>query len=431
MFANSPWCTAEGEPALCLQGDDVVPKSPDVYWSECRSLACQFNLQPALCTGDLDLDGESCGLLEDATGCISETNDCEFLPDSGRTSWRPLFDSSYFLGWMWSVPLFGALADAKGRRWALFGSFIVLQISTVAAALAPNETFYLIARHFNGVGYGSQSLSAYVLGCELAPRKSATFVKTWWAVASSVGNIAVALSLRSLLFLPGYNWRLLSLLSMAPTFLLGIVAFFAIDESPRWVLLKRGEVEAKQCLRKIALRNDNGGAKYIPALDAMSLRVPAKTKHAEAAYQMFLTKGLIWRITAICMLWFSAGFSFCALHNTHCHTHTSSCCACRLLAPLTSSLACSVVASLELTVLLLPVAVGVLSDGLTLGVNSLPFDRYYLTAIIGCAEIPVRALNQPLLGSALGRKYGILLLLSLLASASITAMFWSTDFGRT
>ena len=77
------------------------------------------------------------------------------------------------------------------------------------------------------------------------------------------------------------------------------------------------------------------------------------------------------------------------------------------------------------------VAIGALSDGLTLGVNSLPFDRYYLTAIIGCAEIPVRALNQPLLGSALGRKYGILLLLSLLASASITAMFWSTDFGRT
>lgn len=46
-------------------------------------------------------------------------------------------------------------------------------------------------------------------------------------------------------------------------------------------------------------------------------------------------------------------------------------------------------------------------------------------------EIPARALNQPLLASALGRKYGILLLLSILATASVTAMFWTSDFGRT
>ena len=50
---------------------------------------------------------------------------------------------------------------------------------------------------------------------------------------------------------------------------------------------------------------------------------------------MFLSRGLFWRILTICVLWFSSGFSF---------------------------------------------------YGLTLGVNALPFDRYYLTAIIGCVE---------------------------------------------
>ena len=71
----------------------------------------------------------------------------------------------------------------------------------------------------------------------------------------------------------------------------------------------------------------------------------------EAAYQMFCTKGLIWRIVSICTLWFSSGFSF---------------------------------------------------YGLTLGVNALPFDRYYITAIISTVEIPARALNRPLLASPLG-----------------------------
>ena len=36
--------------------------------------------------------------------------------------------------------------------------------------------------------------------------------------------------------------------------------------------------------------------------------------------------------------------------------------------------------------------------------------------------VPARALNGPLLDSRLGRKYGILLLLSILGAASVTAM---------
>ena len=71
----------------------------------------------------------------------------------------------------------------------------------------------------------------------------------------------------------GYNWRLLTILSILPIFLLGVSAFFALDESPRWVLIARGEAEAKQLLRKIAIRNDAGGGRYLPTLDALQLRI--------------------------------------------------------------------------------------------------------------------------------------------------------------
>eukprot|EP01045_Picozoa_sp_COSAG04_P050339 COSAG04_NODE_20337_length_396_cov_0.521886_1_plen_131_part_11 len=103
---------------------------------------------------------------------------------------------------MWSVPLLGWLADAKGRRWALFGAYTALLLYTLACAFATTPSWYLVARHFNGVGWGSQSLSAYVLGTEIAPRKTATAIKTYWAVFSSIGNILSALALRALLFLP-------------------------------------------------------------------------------------------------------------------------------------------------------------------------------------------------------------------------------------
>ena len=45
---------------------------------------------------------------------------------------------------------------------------------------------------------------------------------------------------RALIELPNYNWRMLTLLSIIPTVILTTVAFFVIDESPRWVLIAKG-----------------------------------------------------------------------------------------------------------------------------------------------------------------------------------------------
>jgi len=134
--------------------------------------------------------------------------------------------------------------------------------------------------------------------------------------------------------------------------------------------------------RKVAIANDRKGrgAKYLAILDSLSLRVPVKSKHTEAAYQLFVTPGLRWRIIAICMLWFSNGFSL---------------------------------------------------YGLTLGVNSLSGDRYFNAAIMACAELPARLSLYQVINSRLGRKYGLLLWFSILAGCSITAMFWTSDIGRT
>jgi len=121
------------------------------------------------------------------------------------------------------------------------------------APFASSETFSLSdrfrrARHFNGVGFGSQALAAYVLGTELAPRKTAPQVKVAWACFSTVGTGATALIMRALIVLPGYNWRMLTLLSIIPIVLLTLVTYFVIDESPRWVLIAKGELPAKALL---------------------------------------------------------------------------------------------------------------------------------------------------------------------------------------
>ena len=345
VFANTPWCAAEGSPALCVGPDAEVPKSPAVFWSECRSLSCQFDLQPNFCSGTVDAAGDACSLNTAGDGCSADTGDCEFVADNGRSYLRPLFDSSFFLGWLWSVTVFGIISDRYGRRAALYGSLTVFLVAHIAGAFAPNATVYLILRHFQGAGIGASSIPVYVLGSELAPRKRAPAVKVFFSTTGALGTSAAALVLRPMLWIPGYNWRVLALLSVVPTFLFTILAACTLDESPRWVLIARGEMEAKVLLRKIALRNDPSG-KYLPVLDAIKLRIPKKTKSFEKAYQLFLTAGLRWRMVGICLLWFSSGFSL---------------------------------------------------YGLTLGVNSLSGDRYYNSAIMAAAEIPTRLFNIPLM----------------------------------
>jgi hypothetical protein len=205
----------------------------DEWWSDCASVSCQFNLAPALGGG----------------------------PDSGRVYIRSLFDTSFFLGWLWAVPISGLISDRYGRRTALIIATSVANVAYIVAALAPNAPVYALARHFSGVGTGSTSLTAYVLGTEYCPRTAATTVKSVWSVFSVVGTGTIALLAWAMTAIPGYNWRVLSLLGMTPNFIMSIVAYACVDESPRWTLVTKGEEPARALLRKVARRN---GQRWVP-----------------------------------------------------------------------------------------------------------------------------------------------------------------------
>ena len=104
----------ENTGACLFAGDEGLQP----FWSTCRSVSCQFNL----------------GSEEDTL--IS----------------RELFDSSFFLGWMWSVPIWGGISDKYGRRTALWMALTALHIGQYASALAPNYWVYLVARRLPTAG---------------------------------------------------------------------------------------------------------------------------------------------------------------------------------------------------------------------------------------------------------------------------------------
>eukprot|EP01047_Picozoa_sp_COSAG01_P013896 COSAG01_NODE_664_length_14417_cov_18.499022_12_plen_438_part_00 len=218
------------------------------YWSTCRSVSCQFDL--GIWNGGLEGD--------------------TFDPTRQQSLGREFFDSMFFLGWMWSVPVWGGLSDKLGRRVALFLALTFLHIGQLTSALAPNFAVYALARHFVGIGVGCTSLTSFVIGTEYAPRSRATAIKAGWSYWSGVGGIVMSLVARALYYnLSFYNWRWLTILMSLPIFIWTFFAFFLIEESPRWLLVNRGVEAANAVLAKVARRN---GTQHL--LKTFELRQP-------------------------------------------------------------------------------------------------------------------------------------------------------------
>eukprot|EP01051_Picozoa_sp_SAG22_P010599 SAG22_NODE_961_length_6285_cov_20.669091_3_plen_666_part_00 len=371
----SPASLAAGDAGCVTDGDGLgfcrAEPAPE-WWSDCRSVSCQF----------------------------------ELFSESGAFESRELLDSAFFAGWMWSVPVWGGLSDRYGRRTALFLALTALHIGQFTSALAPNFWVYLVARHFVGIGVGCASLTSFVVGTEFAPRSSATALKAGWSYWSGIGGILQSLFAK-LLFehLPGYNWRLLTLIMSAPLFVWTFFAFFLISESPRWLLVNRGVAAANACLARVAAKNGTTAQ-----LSTFVLRLPGtdgaadKLDSAEGADSAGASAG-------------AAGGGGAGPTTKNDGYRTLFCGA-------------AVVRTRVVVALTLWFAIAFSYYGLILRSVSLPFDVFYANAIGTTVELPAMLVNIIAI-DIFGRKRTALSLYLALAVGSFAVLLWSSDAGVT
>lgn len=282
----------EGIGVCTFAGPGPEPDGTQPYWSDCRSVSCQFNLGS----------------------------------EAGRGVFRELFDSSFFAGWMWAVPVWGVISDNFGRRTALWLALAALHIGQFASALSPNVWTYLVARHFTGIGAGCTSLTSFMIGTEYSPTSRSTAIKGGWSYWSLFGGIAQSFGAKALfMYLPGYNWRLLTLIMSAPLLLWTLPAYFLIAESPRWLLVKHGVAAANDALRVVAQKNGKSHMLHTfelrpPPVGSETLaNTPFKEEENETQRKHDGTLDLCChsmirvRLVVTLVLWFSIAFSYYGL----------------------------------------------------------------------------------------------------------------------
>jgi SP family xylose:H+ symportor-like MFS transporter len=171
------------------------------------------------------------------------------------------------LGCAAGVLLVGPLSDRFGRKPALFLSAIMFFASAIGTALPQDIRVFIFFRFLGGVGIGFASISTPMYIAEITPagirgRMVATnqiAIVAGIAATSFVNYFIAQCGDQAWLIATGWRWMFAT--GVLPSAIFGLL-LFSIPESPRWLIEKKREGEARDILGKIS------GARFAEAESA-------------------------------------------------------------------------------------------------------------------------------------------------------------------
>ncbi|MBD2705219.1 sugar porter family MFS transporter [Spirosoma sp. BT702] len=145
----------------------------------------------------------------------------------------------------------GIPTEQLGRKKTLFWIAILYLAASLGTALAPNWSSFLVFRFLGGLGVGASSVAAPMYITEISPPKSRGRLVAMFQFNVVLGILIAYLSNYLLQNVGGESWRWMLGVQALPS-LVFLIAVLNIPESPRWLLLKRGQVgEALEVLNMI------------------------------------------------------------------------------------------------------------------------------------------------------------------------------------
>ncbi|KAG6582906.1 Major Facilitator Superfamily (MFS) transporter [Phytophthora cinnamomi] len=206
-----------------------------------------------------------------------------------------------FLGAALGGPLFGLLADARGRRSALLFAMTISLVGLALSAVAKKDYQVVIARIVAGIGLGGELPAATVLVQELSPScvrgRMVALLEAFTGVGGVVG-VALAFGLA-----PQLGWRI-TYLAICSCVLYAGVLRFGIPESPRWLasagrvdeaLLVVGKLEQAHGLRP---RYDNLKIQDLPTPVAVEA-VPSAARVKPSAFERPVHTLVLWTLWTV------------------------------------------------------------------------------------------------------------------------------------
>ena len=158
--------------------------------------------------------------------------------------------SSALIGTVIGSLIGGMPAEQYGRKITLYMVAITYLLSAIGTAYASDWTIFLVFRFLGGLGVGVSSVVAPMYISEIAPPAKRGRLVAMFQFNIVFGILMAYLSNYLLGGLGDNAWRLMMGVQAIPSFLF-ILAIIAIPESPRWLILKKGNIAAARAILNI------------------------------------------------------------------------------------------------------------------------------------------------------------------------------------
>jgi sugar porter (SP) family MFS transporter len=152
--------------------------------------------------------------------------------------------------------LFGAIPSERlGRKKTLIWIGLLYTVSAIGSAISWSPESFIVFRLIGGLGVGASSIAAPAYISEIAPREKRGQLVALYQFMLVIGILAAYASNYLLDSTSENDWRWMVGVEAVPAMIYMFAVFF-IPESPRWLVLNRGERE--QALRILQRINPTG-----------------------------------------------------------------------------------------------------------------------------------------------------------------------------
>lgn len=142
----------------------------------------------------------------------------------------------------------GFLADLYGRKKVIVATAVIFIVASVLCAFSPNITWLVISRMMIGLAVGMVNFVVPVYLSEIAPQRIRGMLVSLFQLAITAG-ILFSYLVNGAFAEAVYNWRWMMGAGVLPALIL-LAGIIFLEDTPRWLLSKQRESEAKAVFKK-------------------------------------------------------------------------------------------------------------------------------------------------------------------------------------